>query len=97
MFERADLALGMGANNVVNPEPQSESACLIHRRPILDADKARYVIVIKRSMNPGFAAIDNQLYCEPRCSTPFGNAKGAISKLVATVKARRFRPSPIDD
>jgi NAD(P) transhydrogenase subunit beta len=85
-FERADVALVIGANDVVNPAARSDKASPIYGMPILDADKSRHVIVIKRSMNPGFAGIDNQLYYEPRCSMLFGDAKGAISKLVEAVK-----------
>jgi NAD(P) transhydrogenase subunit beta len=86
-FERADVALVIGANDVVNPAARSDKASPIYGMPILDADKARHVIVIKRSMNPGFAGIDNALYYEPRCSMLFGDAKGAISKLIEAVKA----------
>jgi NAD(P) transhydrogenase subunit beta len=86
-FERADVALVIGANDVVNPAARSDKTSPIYGMPILDADKARHVIVIKRSMNPGFAGIDNALYYEPRCSMLFGDAKGAISKLVEAVKA----------
>jgi len=86
-FERADVALVIGANDVVNPAARSDKASPIYGMPILDADKAQHVIVIKRSMNPGFAGIDNQLYYEPRTSMLFGDAKGAVSKLVEAVKA----------
>jgi NAD(P) transhydrogenase subunit beta len=86
-FERADVALVIGANDVVNPAARSDKSSPIYGMPILDADKARHVIVIKRSMNPGFAGIDNALYYEPRCSMLFGDAKGAISKLIEAVKA----------
>jgi len=85
-FERADVALVIGANDVVNPAARSDKASPIFGMPILDADKAQHVIVIKRSMNPGFAGIDNQLYYEPRTSMLFGDAKGAVSKLVEAVK-----------
>jgi NAD(P) transhydrogenase subunit beta len=85
-FERADVALVIGANDVVNPAARSDKASPIYGMPILDADKAKHVIVIKRSMNPGFAGIDNQLYYEPRTSMLFGDAKGAVSKLVEAVK-----------
>ncbi len=86
-FERADVALVIGANDVVNPAARSDKASPIYGMPILDADKSQHVIVIKRSMNPGFAGIDNQLYYEPRTSMLFGDAKGAVSKLVEAVKA----------
>jgi len=86
-FERADVALVIGANDVVNPAARSDKSSPIYGMPILDADKARHVIVIKRSMNPGFAGIDNGLYYEPRTSMLFGDAKGAVAKLVEAVKA----------
>ena len=86
-FERADVALVIGANDVVNPAARSDKSSPIYGMPILDADKAQHVICIKRSMNPGFAGIDNQLYYEPRCSMLFGDAKGAIVKLVEAVKS----------
>jgi NAD(P) transhydrogenase subunit beta len=86
-FERADVALVIGANDVVNPAARSDKSSPIYGMPILDADKARHVIVIKRSMKPGFAGIENQLYYEPRCSMLFGDAKGAIVKLVEAVKS----------
>jgi NAD(P) transhydrogenase subunit beta len=85
-FERADVALVIGANDVVNPAARADKTSPIFGMPILDADKAQHVIVIKRSMNPGFAGIDNQLYYEPRTSMLFGDAKGAVSKLVEAVK-----------
>ena len=85
-FERADVALVIGANDVVNPAARSDKTSPIYGMPILDADKSRHVIVIKRSMNPGFAGIDNALYYEPRTSMLFGDAKGAVSKLVEAVK-----------
>jgi NAD(P) transhydrogenase subunit beta len=55
--------------------------------PILDADKAQHVIIIKRSLNPGFAGIDNELYYSPKTLMLFGDAKGAVQKLVEAVKA----------
>ena len=85
-FERTDVALVIGANDVVNPSARNDAASPIYGMPILDVDKAQHVIVIKRSMNPGFAGIDNQLYYEPRTSMLFGDAKGAVSKLVEAVK-----------
>ncbi len=85
-FERSDVALVIGANDVVNPAARKDKASPIFGMPILDADKSRHVIVIKRSMNPGFAGIDNELYYEPRCSMLFGDAKGAVAKLVEAVK-----------
>ena len=86
-FERCDVALVIGANDVVNPAARTERASPIYGMPILDVDKAKHVIVIKRSMNPGFAGIDNALYYGPKTYMLFGDAKGAVSKLVEALKA----------
>jgi len=86
-FERADVALVIGANDVVNPAARTDTTSPIYGMPILDADKAQHVIVIKRSMNPGFAGIDNPLYYEPNTVMLFGDAKGAVSKLVEQLRA----------
>jgi NAD(P) transhydrogenase subunit beta len=86
-FERADVALVIGANDVVNPAARSDTSSPIYGMPILDADKAKHIIVIKRSMNPGFAGIDNALYYDPKTFMLFGDAKGAVAKLVEAVKS----------
>ncbi len=86
-FERCDVALVIGANDVVNPAARTERASPIYGMPILDVDKAKHVIVIKRSMNPGFAGIDNALYYGPKTYMLFGDAKGAVSRLVEALKA----------
>jgi NAD(P) transhydrogenase subunit beta len=64
-FERTDVALVIGANDVVNPAARHDKASPIYGMPILDADKARHVVLMKRSLNPGFAGIDNELYYDP--------------------------------
>jgi NAD(P) transhydrogenase subunit beta len=64
-FEHADVALVIGANDVVNPAARSDPQSPIYGMPILDVDRAKSVIVLKRSMNPGFAGIENQLFYEP--------------------------------
>jgi NAD(P) transhydrogenase subunit beta len=87
MFERADVALVIGANDVVNPSARTDPASPIYGMPILDVDKAQHCIVIKRSMNPGFAGIDNPLYYLPNTMMLFGDAKGAITKLVEQLRA----------
>ena len=86
-FERTDVALIIGANDVVNPAARTDTASPIYGMPILDADKAKYVIVIKRGMNPGFAGIENELYYDARCSMLFGDAKKAIGGLLEALKA----------
>ncbi len=86
-FEHTDVALVIGANDVVNPAARTDTQSPIYGMPILDADKAQHCIVIKRSLNPGFAGIDNPLYYEPRTLMLFGDAKGAVVKLVEALKA----------
>ena len=86
-FEYADVALVIGANDVVNPAARSDPSSPIYGMPILDVDKAKNVIVLKRSMNPGFAGIENALFYEPRTSMLFGDAKSSLTRLVTEVKA----------
>jgi len=86
-FERCDVALVIGANDVVNPAARTDKSSPIYGMPILDADRAKHIIVIKRSLNPGFAGIDNELYYNPKTYMLFGDAKGAVAKLVASLKA----------
>jgi NAD(P) transhydrogenase subunit beta len=86
-FENADVALVIGANDVVNPAARSDRSSPIYGMPILDVDKAKNVIVLKRSMNPGFAGIENALFYEPRTSMLFGDAKSSLTRLVTEVKA----------
>jgi H+-translocating NAD(P) transhydrogenase subunit beta len=86
-FENADVALVIGANDVVNPAARSDPSSPIYGMPILDVDKAKNVIVLKRSMNPGFAGIENALFYEPRTSMLFGDAKSSLTRLVTEVKA----------
>ena len=86
-FERCDVALIIGANDVVNPAARYDKTSPIYGMPILDADKAKNIIVVKRSLKPGFAGIDNEIYYDPKTYMFFGDAKGAIQKLVEAVKA----------
>ena len=85
-FERADVALVIGANDVVNPAARNDKSSPIYGMPILNADKAQNVIVLKRSMNPGFAGIENELFYNDKTSLLFGDAKASLSKLVAEMK-----------
>ena len=85
-FERADVALVIGANDVVNPAARNDKSSPIYGMPILNADKAQSVIVLKRSMNPGFAGIENELFYNDKTSLLFGDAKASLSKLVAEMK-----------
>jgi H+-translocating NAD(P) transhydrogenase subunit beta len=86
-FPRADVALVIGANDVVNPAARTDPSSPIYGMPILNADQAKSVIVLKRSMNPGFAGIENALFYEPKCSILFGDAKSSLTKLIADIKA----------
>jgi len=85
-FERTDVALVIGANDVVNPAARHDKASPIYGMPILDADKARHVVLMKRSLNPGFAGIDNELYYDPKTTMLFGDAKQVLSRLVEELK-----------
>ena len=79
---QADVALVVGANDVVNPAARTDKTSPIYGMPIIDADKARTVFAIKRSKNPGFAGIDNELYFSDRTWMLFGDAKAVIGDLV---------------
>jgi NAD(P) transhydrogenase subunit beta len=85
-FERADVALVVGANDVVNPAARSDTSSPIFGMPILNVDKAQTVIVLKRSMRPGFAGIENELFHEPNTVMLFGDAKDSLIRLVTAVK-----------
>ena len=86
-FPMTDVALVIGANDVVNPGARTDKNSPIAGMPILDADKARTVMVIKRSMNPGFAGIDNDLYYMPHTLMLFGDAKSFVGSLVKELGA----------
>jgi len=86
-FERCDVALVVGANDVTNPAARSNPASPIYGMPILDVDHAKSIVVIKRSMRPGYAGIDNELYANPRCGMLFADAKDGLASLTAAVKA----------
>ena len=86
-FPQTDVALVIGANDVVNPAARSDPSSPIYGMPILDVDKASSVIVMKRSMAPGFAGIDNELFLDDKTTMLFGNAKDSIVKLIGSVKS----------
>ncbi len=79
---QTDVALVVGANDVVNPAARTDKSSPIYGMPIIDADKARTVFAIKRSKNPGFAGIDNELYFSDKTWMLFGDAKNVIGDLV---------------
>ena len=85
-FQRADVALVIGANDVTNPAARKDTSSPIYGMPILNVDQAQNIIVIKRSMKPGFAGIDNELYLDPKTGMLFGDAKEAVGRVVAELK-----------
>jgi NAD(P) transhydrogenase subunit beta len=82
----ADVALVVGANDVVNPAAKTTPSAPIYGMPILDVDMAKSVVFLKRSMRPGFAGIGNELLYDPKTTLMFGDAKDSLTKLVAAVK-----------
>ena len=85
-FEQTDVVLIVGANDVVNPAAKSDPSSPIYGMPILEVDRAKNIIVNKRSMSAGYAGIDNLLFYDPKCSMFFGDAKKALTELVAELK-----------
>ena len=86
-FKQADVALVIGANDVVNPAAETTPGAPIYGMPILHANQARQVVFMKRSMRPGFAGIENELLYEPTTTLLFGDAKDTMGKLLAELKA----------
>lgn len=86
-FATADAVLILGANDVVNPAAKSDPASPIYGMPILEVEKAKMVIVNKRSMKPGYAGIENQLFFQPKTSMLFGDGKKVLQDLVSEVKS----------
>ncbi|MFO8041432.1 MAG: NAD(P)(+) transhydrogenase (Re/Si-specific) subunit beta [Sodalinema sp.] len=85
-FEETDVALVIGANDVVNPSAQTEKDSPIYGMPIIQVDRAKHAIVIKRGLSTGFAGVDNELFYRDKTMMLFGSAKDMVSKLVAEVK-----------
>jgi H+-translocating NAD(P) transhydrogenase subunit beta len=85
-FSRTDVVLVIGANDVVNPDARNNTGSPIYGMPILNVDNAQQVVVLKRSMSPGFAGIDNPLFLNPKTVMLFGDAKDSIEKLMTSVK-----------
>jgi NAD(P) transhydrogenase subunit beta len=85
-FERTDVCLVIGANDVVNPAARTDPSSPIFGMPILNADHAKRCIVMKRGMSAGFAGIENELFYGDKTQMLFGNAKDTLVKLVAEVK-----------
>ena len=85
-FNRCDVALVIGANDVTNPSARTDPASPIFGMPILDVDHAKSIVVIKRSMGRGYAGIDNSLYTDPKTGMLFADAKAGLESLIAAVK-----------
>ncbi|MDX6550676.1 MAG: H+-translocating transhydrogenase subunit beta [Gaiellales bacterium] len=86
-FPRTDVSLVIGANDVVNPAAKNTPGSPIYGMPVLNVDESSAVVVLKRSMNTGFAGIENELFYDPKTTMLFGDAKDSIVKLTAAVKA----------
>jgi NAD(P) transhydrogenase subunit beta len=85
-FEQTDVVLVVGANDVVNPAAKTDPSSPIYGMPILEVEKAKHIVVNKRSMSAGYAGIDNLLFYNPKCSMFFGDAKKALTELVNELK-----------
>ncbi len=86
LFPEADVALVVGANDITNPAARTKPDSPIYGMPILEVDKARTVIFIKRSLAPGFAGIDNELFYLPKTMMVFGDAKKVLTQIIAALK-----------
>jgi NAD(P) transhydrogenase subunit beta len=85
-FPEADLALVVGANDVTNPAAKTNKQSPLYGMPILEVDRAKSIIVLKRSMRPGFSGVDNELYYNEKCMMLFGDAKDSLTKLFGVLK-----------
>jgi NAD(P) transhydrogenase subunit beta len=86
-FPSTDVVLILGANDVVNPAAKTDTSSPIYGMPILDVELAKMVIVNKRTMKPGYAGIENDLFFQPKTSMLFGDAKKVLQNLIAEVKS----------
>jgi NAD(P) transhydrogenase subunit beta len=85
-FGKTDVALVVGANDVVNPAAKTTPGCPIYGMPILDVQQAANIIFLKRSMRPGFAGIENELLYDPKTTLLFGDTKTSLTKVVSALK-----------
>lgn len=86
-FPEADVVLVVGANDVTNPAAKNNKSSPLYGMPILEVDRAKSIIVLKRSMRPGFAGVDNDLYYNEKCMMLFGDAKDSLTKLISEMKS----------
>ncbi len=86
-FAEADMALIVGANDVTNPAARHNRASPLYGMPILEVDRAKSVVVLKRSLRPGFSGVDNELYYNPKCMMLFGDAKDTVNTLIVALKS----------
>src|SRR5438094_640721 len=86
-FPEADIVLVVGANDVTNPAAKSNKSSPLYGMPILEVDRAKSIIVLKRSLRPGFAGVDNDLYYNEKCMMLFGDAKASLTKLISEMKS----------
>jgi NAD(P) transhydrogenase subunit beta len=86
-FPESDIVLVVGANDITNPAAKNNKASPLYGMPILEVERARSIIVLKRSMRPGFAGVDNDLYYNEKCMMLFGDAKDSITKLISEMKS----------
>ena len=93
-FPRTDVAVLIGANDVVNPDARTNHQSPLFGMPILDVDQARSVIVLKRSMSPGYAGVGNPLFTNPKTSMLFGDAKQSLTAVTAELKLLVATPTP---
>ncbi len=95
-FPETDIAIVIGANDITNPAARHDKNSPIYGMPILDVDKAKRVIVCKRSMNPGFAGIDNELYLNKNTWMLFGDAKDSVTKVVTSMKDPNLKAAKLE-
>jgi NAD(P) transhydrogenase subunit beta len=88
-FPQVDVVLVLGANDVVNPAARHDQSSPIYGMPILDVDKAATVMVVKRSMRPGFAGVENELFFNEKTLMVFGDAKDVMGELITEVSGNR--------
>jgi NAD(P) transhydrogenase subunit beta len=84
----------IGANDVVNPDARTNPQSPLYGMPILDVDSARSIVVLKRSMRPGYAGVDNPLFVNPKTAMLFGDAKASITDVAEELKALIGTPPP---